>query len=287
MGSMRFDHLHYPGDLLALEACSLMREVELTGGATVYGDATAVGDFSFATATTLDTMIADCRAFWVNGIADTGTSTAKTGFSSATPYEYFDNFPTDKGFGSSDSSAGTWQYFQSNGNGNFVSGLNFAKAIRSAYGDAILKSDAEEVWDWLMTFTDNANITIDNNGFPAGLAANAHGTYDPSIALATELVVSVSGTPVAQNGSYAYELGTAGLMAKVQSERDPMLWTSSARWCAAMVAMESRFPGRAIQRNGSRCCYSAWSGSGSRSDYSRTPTRGTDSSSMIAWPPHT
>ncbi len=193
--TITFDHRFYPGDLNGLTALAKLQA--LAGNITV-GDATAVGVFNAATASTLSAMQTEALAFWTTGVADAGSTTAKTGMSTSTPFEFFEAFRSDL------AAAGTWRYADGAAQtGATVTGMNFAKGLR-ALGAAFAA-----VWTWLMTFTTNAAYQSAAGVTARALAAAETGDYDPTLALAT--VLTVKGA--SQNGSSKYEWATMGLLA--------------------------------------------------------------------------
>lgn len=204
-----FDHLYYPGDMVGSTFISAL--VAALGGVTA-GYGTATGEFAQATAGHTSVMLAEAAAFWTTGIPDTGTATAKTGLSASTPYEFFEAFHSGA------SANGVWRRlgdaFDLNVYvyGPSISGLNWAKGLRAL-------PTFTTAYDYLMAFDSNAALETAATASPTTIAAATTGEYDPTLALATNL--AVSGTYAAQNGSSRYDWATTGLMAAIQTTRNP------------------------------------------------------------------
>lgn len=200
--STTFDHKFYPGDMVGLTFLTALQAAE---GAATYGNTTAVGEFAQATDATNATMRSEATAFWTTGVPDAGSTTAKTGLSSTTPFEFFEAFR------SSAAAAGTWRYADGAGQtGTTVTGLNWAKGLRAL-------PTFTGVWDYLVAFTSNSTYETADDTAPQAVAAALTGTYDPTLALATTLIVS--GTNASKNGSSRYDWATTGLMAEIQTTR--------------------------------------------------------------------
>lgn len=204
-----YDHLFYPGDLLGLIA--LDKLAALAGDVTL-GDAAAVGEFSAATAAPVSTMLADATAFWTTGVADALAATPKTGFSSATPYEFFESFRSDV------SAAGTWRYADGAGQtGTTITGRNWAGGVRAWQAHAGYDAKVADVWGYLMGFSSNPTLEAPASYSPLQIAQSRVGTFDPTLCLTTTLYVA--GAQARQNASDYYDWACAGLMAATQASQ--------------------------------------------------------------------
>jgi hypothetical protein len=212
--SVSFDHDLYPGDLIALE---FLKAAEEEDGVLTYGDTSAVGDFFVRTDATTTTMAADALAFWTTGVADAGDSDAITGFSTTTAREYFDCFVSDL------TGTGTWLY----SSGANITGANFAKAVRGLYAHGGYTLLVESVVDWLRRAASNPTYEETATESAQTRVASTRGVYDPDLALATELSATT-----ATNTTALYDWSTFGLMAPVQSARDPGAFTVAKKTVA-------------------------------------------------------
>lgn len=225
----------------ALEALALLRAVD---GDATYGDAAAVGIFSFATAATLSTMIDECRAFWRDGAYDLEKEVHVIGFSSATPRGYFEaaqaatsDKPQWAEHRSMFATTAPYPWF-------FDAQDDFCKALRSLFEVEGFSAQVEDVYGFLRS------IVVTGSGVPAGV--NPHsclakkrnwGTYDAAMGVprATIVLADSTGTPqrlAAGHGaddptfvSYdpraevdlnnMYQPISFGYLAAIQAERDP------------------------------------------------------------------
>lgn len=231
-------HTYYPEDnMLALEALTLLRTVDGDG---TYGDAAAVGSFSYPTAATLTTMITECRAFWASGAFDSVTGTTYNGFASVTPRQYF-----QAGFLLT-ASQPFW-FIELVG---LVSPYHpwalrprpWAKALRSLYAIEGYSSQVADVYRFLRSTTASANAQIPagNSAASATSRQACWGTYDPNIALigranrttATVNVTTAAGAAAnaAQGPASAaafdslnclYDPATVGYLARIQAAQEP------------------------------------------------------------------
>lgn len=227
----RFDHDLYPGDLVALEFLAAAEEQE---GDLTYGDATAVGSMSYATAATLSEMVAEATAFWTTGVASV------TGFSASTPREYYD------GFTSASEGTGTWQYYETSGSISRISGANFAKALRGWFASAGYDAKVAEIYTWLMGATSNTSYEPTASTHNYTLYAGQLGTYDPARNCLTTTIDVLSGsTTVNRNGSSLYDWRTLGLLAQVHSAQAQASFGAAKR----RVSEEHRFAYHGVESN--------------------------------------
>jgi hypothetical protein len=216
------DHDLYAGDLIALEFIAAAQAQE--GDITV-GDDEPVGDFEFRTDATLSEMAAEAIAFWTTGIANAGSSTAITGLSTTTAREYFDCFisHTDEG-------TGTWKY--SDGSAE-ITGQNFAKALRGLYAQGGYTDLVSTIWAWLLSGASNTTYEPAADLPNRTLYKAATGEYDPTLALATELVASS-----ASNSSNLYDWATMGLTAPLQSAQAGGAFTTAKETASSLRRRE-------------------------------------------------
>lgn len=219
--NVTYDHDLYPGDLVCLEFLDALLAQE---GDITLGDTTAVGAFAQATDASISTMKAAALAFWSTGVADSGSTTAVSGLSASTPREYFDGYYNGPG------GTGTWQFDSTDSGGKYVTGLNFAKALRGLYDSYGYSTLVASLWTWLAAFTSNSahETTAGLGNQAAGLATT--GDYDPANALATKLrVQTAAGTTASDNGSELYDWATVGLLGPLRAARDASNFTEAKR----------------------------------------------------------
>lgn len=120
------------------------------GGAATFGVAGAGGDFLAGTATSLDTMMADARAFYAGGrlsgwsiAPSSGTFGPLAPLSATTPREYYD--PT----------AGLFQIRTLSTFPEAVTGIGFAFALRGLFEYEGYSATVASVYEWLMSFSSN------------------------------------------------------------------------------------------------------------------------------------
>lgn len=214
-------------------------------GDEVIGSSTTGAVFTASRAALVSTAIAEARAFWRDGAYSVDDAAVVVGLSSATPREFFDAYPANKGLFTG---RGSWQFNDGALSvGTVVSGLGWAGALRGlhAVGDAL----ATTLFDWLMTFTSNPTFEVSATTHAYGqvtftsandraLYAGLAGTYNPKYALATTLKVRSAGAAVTTNGSSLYSLATAGMLAALYSTRQQ---TSFATLKDALSVPRPRF----------------------------------------------
>lgn len=211
------DHRYSVGDLDGLEF--LRRMKTLVGGGYVTGDAAAFTDlggqgFIAATQASIDTMIAEAEAFWSTGVADTGTSTVKTGFSATTPFDSFNSYPQDKG--AAPDGTGLWEQATAPNGSPSLRGLDLARGVRGAMDDATLGAAALALYTWVTAGVEAGTGTIPPNTSPQALAASTYGTYDPTLCWATYI-----DPQDASENETLYEWATVGLLGHIRSTRGP------------------------------------------------------------------
>lgn len=221
-GVYDFDHRYYPGDLIGLE---FLAAWQAANGDTVIGSTSTAAVFNASRAIAVSVAIAEALAFWTSGTFSVDDAAAINGFSSATPREFFDAYPSAKGLYTG---RGSWQLQDGAlATGTLITAVGWAvglRALRAVSGDVAVTA----LFDWLMTFTSNPTFeaavsshlygrvtwtTTNDRAIYAGVA----GTYNPKTALATLLQVRGTGAP--RNGSSLYDLATAGLLAPLYSSR--------------------------------------------------------------------
>ncbi len=216
-----FDHRYEPADLTAMELYQAF--LEEVGDETI-GSSDTAGVYSMTRATTLSAAIAEARAFWLNGCFDATRGVVTNGFSSATPFDAFNAFPSSKSF---IAGTGSWRYSDAEAaTGTTIDGVSWAlglRALRAVDGD----SDAVTgLFDWLMTFTSNPLSELAATASERTKYLGPFGTFDPTTGLPHSLLVR-SGSPLADvmmnNGSVSvgasYHLGATGAVAGLFSLR--------------------------------------------------------------------
>lgn len=185
----------------------------LQGGNKQYGEVSSA-DFTAPTTATLDDMIDECVAFAVSGAKDAAYSgVLKAGLSTDYPRSYYSNQ------GPASAGLGTWLLqISSDNSASVLRGEEVALALfgLNAAGEAVDLVTA--VFDWLMTFTANP-LNAAPVEDPQLLIGTLVGTYDPTLALATELEVD-TGTLQDHAGS-GYSWLAGGLLAPIASVRLP------------------------------------------------------------------
>jgi len=192
------------------------------GDELVGADAAIASNFTAAPQQLLSQCIADMRAFWLTGTRDATTGNVQTGLSATTPAELFAPFP---------SGTGSWEYFD-NGptNGTTVRALQFATALFALWHVEGLSAQVTEIDDWLYTFTSNSTYETAAGTSDSALARAQTGTYDPTIAPSTVLLVrdSTNGyAATAKNGSSLYDWASLGLMASIRAARHASTFKAS------------------------------------------------------------
>lgn len=237
--AVTFDHDLYQGDLVGLV---FLEAVKTQEGDITLGDTSAVGDFADRTDRAISDMQADAIAFWETGIASAGETTAKSGFSATTPFEYFDCFISDGGGGT-----GTWSYASADSGGSYVTGLNWAKAIWGWFGKQGYDTRLAAAWTWLMGFDSNATYETSASASQQTLSQAETGDYDPTLALATNLrVLTAAGAAAADNGSSRYDWATIGLTAGVAAAQQRGSFAESKR--IAMKGQRRAYQGLDCER---------------------------------------
>lgn len=212
-------------DIAAVWFLDLLRDIR--GGSTQYGGVAGT-DFTASTAATLDVMIAELVAFAVTGAKDSlFGGQYKSGLSV--------DYPRATYVASDASAASLSSWVLAPASAGSPAGVIRAQEIAlalfalDAAGEASTLVSA--VFDWLMTFT--ANPT---NAAPAEdaelLIGTLVGTYDPTIALATELdVLDDDGTTVLarDHAGAGYDWLAAGLLAPIASVRQPVGFAAAKR----------------------------------------------------------
>ncbi len=196
----RYDHQHWPQDLVCAAAIDLYQDVAGPGG--LYGNLAPSGPFAQATAQTLAEMILEMAAFWTTAQADAIRGGTIKGFSSTSPRNYYNAFPAYKGDYVA-AGTGSWD------DGSDVTSIetdNWAKGLWSLCEvGGPTQETIVDVWPWLMTFANDPTIQTTAN------------TYDPTVALSFPLIVrTAEGDPTALNGSTDYWIPAMGLLAKIQ-----------------------------------------------------------------------
>jgi len=194
----------------------------VVGGSTVYGTATPGGDFVGSAAGSLDTMISEALAFYVGNKIPGFLSPLGTGpqgpmsmLSIATPRA---SYIAETGYVTSLSNG---QYF--------LGGFNFALGLRGVFA-ASGYSAVASIYEWLMSFTTNPALVPPAGISTFSLANSFYGTYDPNVAIASNLAYADStgaattlcfaGSPLSTSSDYDFT--TAAILApiRIASGRD-------------------------------------------------------------------
>ncbi len=207
-----YDQDLYPGDLVVLEFLDALATQE---GNITLGDTTSVGPFAYATDASISTMKSDALAFWTTGIADAGTSTAITGLSTSTPREYFDCFINGGG------GTGTWQFESTDTDGKYVTGQNYAKALRGLFDAYGYSTQVQALWTWLLGFSSNPAHESPATGTSQTISQATTGDYDPTLTLTTKLrVQTAAGVAASTNGGQLYDWAIVGLLGPLRAAYD-------------------------------------------------------------------
>lgn len=194
----------------------------IQGATASYGSASSA-DFTASTVATLGTMVAEATGFLVTGArdsADGGNYT--TGVSSTHPRSVYLPGPNGSStWALTTASSGTPTYI--------LRGQEIAVALRALAEVGGYDDTVNAVFDWLMSFRANAS-----NAAPVEdalmLIGNLKGTYDPMVAVATELdVLADDGvTAMAQEHvGAAYDWMATSLLAPIASARLPGAFRTS------------------------------------------------------------
>lgn len=237
-GNFLGNHRFYPSSLIALEFLNALYTAIGDGS---YGATGSIsGAFTGSVAANLSQMIADLRAFWSVGAADSVLGSTITGLSATTPRENFNAYnSTNAIFGNG---TGAWEFQDAGAStGTLITGSNFSQALRSLYFYEGYSSQVSGVWTWLMAFAANpafvsaagslasdyavqtTTLAANPPAPPSGQGNTVAPAYDPKLALTTLLLVRDPNNgyaAIAQNGSSVYDWSTAGHMAAIQASRD-------------------------------------------------------------------
>ena len=228
-----FDHRYYPSDLVCLEFLHLFKTV---AGDETIGSVTPDGNYTGSRAAAVSTCIAEARAFWESAVWSVDDGAAIKGLSTATPREYFDSYPANKG---AFTGRGSWQYQDGPlATGTLITGASWAMGIRAFHSIDGASATVTGLFDWLMGFTSNSTYELPEDYDARLLWGGAKGEYDPKVALSTLLLVR-DGTPLAavtKNGSSFYDLTTTGLLAALYATRQ------AATFKATKSALNDRRP---------------------------------------------
>jgi hypothetical protein len=196
---------------------------DLVGSSTQYGTA-AGGDFASATTGTVAEMLSEARRFYFEGrIGDTGTATAIAPVSATTPKDRY------LSFGCSGAGDGLFHLIDDERDSTevMVDGHEFALAVRGLYEYEGYTATVAALYEWLMSFTSNAEFDTDKVSLRALVAGifnyslsavspDLTGEYDPTLSLSRFLKVKTSaGATTAVNGYPGYQLSTMGILAPV------------------------------------------------------------------------
>jgi hypothetical protein len=189
----------------------------VVGGSTVYGFGAAGGDFTGSAAGSLDTAIAEARAFYAGNKIYGFTNPTGTGFA---PMSMLSVATPRDGYNSSST-----QYAASITNGQYnTSGLNIALGLRGLFAAEGYSATVAAIYEWLLTFTTNPLSVTPAGTSTFTLKNSLTGTYDPNVALAQFLsyadatgaatAYNFAGSPL--NAASDYTFVTAGLLAPVR-----------------------------------------------------------------------
>lgn len=201
-----------PSGLLSFEFWSALRDTD--GDQQIGSDAAIAGVFSSAPQQLLSQSITDIRAFWATGAYDVVRLDTRTGLSATTPSEKFNPYPMG---------TGSWEYFDGDANsGTMVSAANFGAALLALYRTEGASSQVTSIDDWLYTFASNSAFETPAGTSDSTLARSQTGTFDPSIAPTTLLLVRDANNGLAataKNASKLYDWGAMGMMAPIRASR--------------------------------------------------------------------
>lgn len=210
-----FSYTFRPSGIICAWALDLLRRID---GDATYGDATAIGDFGFATAAGLSSAVSQCTSWWRDGEPNVSGAPV-IGFSSATPRAYFTALVNG--------SVGAWSV-ENGASGAMIESFHHAFGIRALWEIGGFTDQVADVYTWLRGFSAN----------PANAAQSDRereekstlGTYDPTLALARYLqVANLAGAAVATEAvdvtpgvgsAPGYDWRTVGILAPIQSSRE-------------------------------------------------------------------
>jgi hypothetical protein len=207
---MIFDHTYTVISMTGFDFLRLFKDVigDETGG-----DATAVGEYAFPTAATVTEMLAEARAFVVDGPLSSADNLQHSWFSTELTSHTFSSYRSDA------SATGAWD-----ADGSYLEMTHgFGAAIMSwvnAYGVNEANSPAVATWNWLRTFTSNPANEVPP-GFSEYQTLNSYlGTYDPTFTIAYAVDFTGRQNLSGFSGQY-YEFGWVGLTAELYSTFAP------------------------------------------------------------------
>jgi hypothetical protein len=195
----------------------------IQGGSTSYGSASSA-DFTASTVATLDTMIDEATVFLVVGPRDAAFGGEfKTGVSTSYPRAVYLAGPTGTSSWSlTAATAGTTPAL-------VLRGQDIAMALRALSQVGGEDDTVNDVFDWLMTFTANTSNAAPTEDASL-LVGNLKGTYDPKVAIATELDVLADDLVTAMAQEHvgaAYDWTATALLAPIASVRRPVNFAAS------------------------------------------------------------
>lgn len=191
-----YDHTYTPSGLVCLWGLTLLKTI--AGDGTYGAPGSAGGFFTSTPARLLSAAISQIRSFWANGAFDSTTGTTFTGLSAATPRVAFN------------ASSASWSV------GGVITSADWATALRSLFETEGVSDQVTDCHGYLASIAHNPSFSTAAGASAAVITRSATGTYDPSVAPPTFILVSTG-----QNASSFYDYGAAGLLAPIQSARAP------------------------------------------------------------------
>lgn len=166
-----FDHIYSQAD----SPLEFLTRLKAQAGDITVGDATAVGEYSYATAATLSAMIADALSFIANGATNSGAGDKVLGWTPQTPYRYFRSYRSDL------SASGSW--FRDNAADGTqscqVQADEYCQYLRDLYYYEGASTRVAALFDWLMSASSNSTYETPASYGPGQVASSIYGTYNP------------------------------------------------------------------------------------------------------------
>lgn len=230
-GVSYWSHTYTPQTIRSAEFLTIYQSI--LGDETI-GSPMVTATFNASREIKVSRSISDCRAFWERAIPDVLAGTSIQGFTTTTPRDGFDSYPSDKGPPFS-AGQGSWFFQNAYLTGTLITSLSWADGLRAYYAMDGASAFVTGIFDWLMSFTSDSSFELPDtptnrmSGYSDTVKwAGLKGEYAPTFALSTLLRVRETTTlaTAARNGSSVYDLAAMGALAALYSSRQSAAFAS-------------------------------------------------------------
>lgn len=215
-----FDHRYYPSDLIGVTFLALYKDI---AGDVSIGPTSSVF-INGSAAALVSVAIAEALAFWEDGAYDVVRAATVVGFSTSTPFEFFDSYPADKGVFTGD---GRWKYrgLESTSSSaayttGTISAHSWAMGLHALYLRDGASAFVAGVFDWMADCA--ALAAFDQDPLTTAkrtIYRNTLGEFDAELAPPTAITVLSSSAAANVAATSFYDLAAAGLLAPLFSAR--------------------------------------------------------------------